>query len=80
MGTAFSDRRLAPWLSDLLGLAGLMLTVLAMQAGVFRFLWSELKEIEHRLRDLEADRSALRALTSEYQRKFQEADERIPGA
>lgn len=57
-----------------------MLTVLAMQAGVFRFLWSELKEIEHRLRDLEADRSALRALTSEYQRKFQEADERIPGA
>jgi hypothetical protein len=65
-------------LSDLLGLAGLMLTVLATLAGVFRFLWSELKDIERRLRTLEADRSALHVLTSEYQRKFQEADERIP--
>ncbi len=64
-------------LSDLLGLAGLMMTVLATLAGVFRFLWSELKDVESRVRLLEADRHDLHSLKAQFHQKFNEASERI---
>lgn len=54
-----------------------MLTVLATLAGVFRFLWSEHKDLESRVRVLEADRHDLDSLKAQFHQKFNEASKRI---